>query len=92
MAYIEFNEVTKEYRSESVSIMALHEASFSVQKGELVVILGASGAGKTTALNILGGMDTATSGQVFVDGAEITTYHKKELVMYRRNEIGRAHV
>lgn len=88
MAYIEFNEVTKEYRSESVSIMALHEASFSVQKGELVVILGASGAGKTTALNILGGMDTATSGQVFVDGAEITTYHKKELVMYRRNDIG----
>lgn len=88
MAYIEFNKVIKEYRSESVSIMALHETSFSVQKGELVVILGASGAGKTTALNILGGMDTATSGQVFVDGAEITTYHKKELVMYRRNDIG----
>ena len=62
MAYIEFQNVTKEYTTGGISIFALKNASFSVEKGELAVILGASGAGKTTALNILGGMDTATSG------------------------------
>lgn len=69
MAYIEFKNVVKEYITGETSIKALDKASFQVEKGELAVILGSSGAGKTTALNILGGMDTATSGQVLVDGA-----------------------
>lgn len=67
MAYIEFNNVVKEYGSGETVIRALDQANFSVDKGELAVILGASGAGKTTALNILGGMDTATSGEILVD-------------------------
>lgn len=88
MAYIEFENVSKEYVTGSTSIYALREATFEVEKGELAVILGASGAGKTTALNILGGMDTATSGRVAVDGSEITAYSAKELIGYRRTDIG----
>ena len=88
MSYIEFQHITKEYNTGGSSIFALKDASFSVEKGELAVILGASGAGKTTALNILGGMDTATSGQVLVDGSDITTYGKKQLTQYRRTDIG----
>lgn len=88
MAYIEFNHVVKEYTSEGVAIRALDDASFSVEKGELAVILGASGAGKTTALNILGGMDTVTSGDVIVDGEPISKYDHKQLVGYRRSDIG----
>lgn len=88
MSYIEFSNVTKEYRTGETSIKALDAASFSVEKGELAVILGSSGAGKTTALNILGGMDTATSGQIIVDGNDITKYNKKQLVGYRRTDIG----
>ncbi len=88
MAYIEFQNVTKTYTTGGISIHALKDASFSVEKGELAVILGASGAGKTTALNILGGMDTATSGAVTVDGADITHYGKKQLAGYRRTDIG----
>lgn len=88
MAYIEFNHVVKEYASEGVAIRALEDASFSVKKGELAVILGASGAGKTTALNILGGMDTATSGDVIVDGKNVSKYNHKQLVGYRRTDIG----
>lgn len=88
MAYIEFNHVVKKYASNGVSISALEDASFSVQKGELAVILGASGAGKTTALNILGGMDTITSGDVIVDGEYISKYDHKQLVSYRRTDIG----
>ena len=88
MSYIEFDKVVKEYKTGETSVLALNEASFSVEKGELAVILGASGAGKTTALNILGGMDTATSGRVRVDGEEITSYNKKQLVGYRRADIG----
>ena len=80
MAYIEFRDVVKEYHTEGASIKALNGASFQVEKGELVVILGASGAGKTTALNILGGMDSASSGHVIIDGKDITSYKKKELV------------
>lgn len=79
MAYIEFKNVVKEYITGETSIKALDKASFQVEKGELAVILGSSGAGKTTALNILGGMDTATSGQVLVDGADITSYNEKQL-------------
>lgn len=88
MAYIEFHDVVKEYRTEGASIKALNGADFKVEKGELAVILGASGAGKTTALNILGGMDSASNGHVLIDGKDITTYKKKELVLYRRNDIG----
>ncbi|WMC93632.1 ABC transporter ATP-binding protein [Kineothrix sp. MB12-C1] len=88
MAYIEFNHIVKEYTSDGISIKALDDASFSVQKGELAVILGASGAGKTTALNILGGMDTVTSGDVIVDGEYISQYNDKQLVGYRRTDIG----
>lgn len=88
MSYIEFQQITKEYNTGGSSIFALKDASFSVEKGELAVILGASGAGKTTALNILGGMDTATSGHVLVDGSDITTYGKKQLTQYRRTDIG----
>lgn len=88
MPYIEFNHVTKEYTAEGVAICALNDATFSVEKGELAVIVGASGAGKTTALNILGGMDTATSGTVVVDGESISQYTPKQLVSYRRTDIG----
>lgn len=88
MAYIEFNHVIKEYASKGVALRALDDASFSVQEGELAIILGASGAGKTTALNILGGMDTVTSGDVTVDGENISKYNHKQLVGYRRSDIG----
>ena len=88
MAYIEFDRVVKEYPSGSSVIRALDEASFTAEQGELSVILGQSGAGKTTALNILGGMDTATTGRVVVGGRDITGLRKKELVTYRRNDIG----
>lgn len=89
MAYIEFRHVVKKYETaDSMPILALNDANFEVEKGELAVILGASGAGKTTALNILGGMDTATSGEVIVDGQEITALGKKDLVSYRRTDIG----
>lgn len=88
VAYIEFNHLVKKYASNGVSISALEDASFSVQKGELAVILGASGAGKTTALNILGGMDTITSGDVIVDGEYISNYDHRQLVSYRRTDIG----
>ncbi len=88
MAYIEFQNVKKEYQSGETVVPALGGADFIVEKGELAVILGSSGAGKTTALNILGGMDTATGGKVFVDGKEITGLSSKELIAYRRNDIG----
>ena len=88
MSYIDFDHITKEYNSGGSSIFALKDASFSVEKGELAVILGASGAGKTTALNILGGMDTATSGKVLVDGADVTAFGKRQLTQYRRTDIG----
>ncbi|MSS12503.1 ABC transporter ATP-binding protein [Bifidobacterium tsurumiense] len=88
MAYIEFDHVIKEYSSGSTAVRALDEASFTAEEGGLTVILGASGAGKTTALNILGGMDTATSGRVVVGDRDITDLSKRELVTYRRNDIG----
>lgn len=88
MAYIEFNHIVKEYVAGETIVRALNDASFHVEKGELAVILGSSGAGKTTALNILGGMDTATHGQVLVDGQDITAYNNKQLVGYRRTDIG----
>ena len=88
IAYIEFRNVYKEYGSGETVIKALDGADFIVEKGELAVILGSSGAGKTTALNILGGMDRATGGLVSVDGKDITALKKKQLVAYRRHDIG----
>lgn len=88
MAYIEFNNIVKEYTAGETKIRALNDASFTVEKGELAVILGSSGAGKTTALNILGGMDTPTSGQLLIDGKDISKYNKKQLTGYRRTDIG----
>jgi len=88
VAYIEFKNVDKVYQMGEVKIKALNKTSFEIEKGELVVILGPSGAGKTTCLNILGGMDNATKGEVIVDGKNITNYSYKDLIMYRRNDIG----
>ena len=88
MAYIEFKNVNKTYQMGEIEIKALNKTSFEIEKGELVVILGPSGAGKTTCLNILGGMDTVTGGKVFVDGKDITKYKDKDLILYRRNNIG----
>ena len=88
MSYIEFKNIVKEYKMGEVIIKALDNTNFSIEKGELVVIVGPSGAGKTTTLNILGGMDKATSGEVYVDNKEITKLNNKQLIKYRRNEIG----
>ena len=88
MAYIEFKDVTRVYGSDGSEVHALDGASFEVERGELAVILGASGAGKTTALNILGGMDGATSGRVVVDGRDISAASEDDLVEYRRADVG----
>ena len=88
MSYIEFDKITKIYQVGEQSIQAVDGASFVVEKGEFAIILGASGAGKTTALNILGGMDVATSGRLVVDGRDVTKYDKKQLTGYRRTDIG----
>lgn len=88
MAYIEFKDVVKKYTMGEVEITALDKACFEINEGELVVIVGASGAGKTTALNILGGMDNATSGKVIVAGKDITKLKGKSLIKYRREDIG----
>ena len=88
MSFIEFQDVSKIYQMGEVEIKALDNMSFSIEKGEFVVILGASGAGKTTVLNILGGMDKATSGSVIIDGNDIARYDDKKLCEYRRNDIG----
>lgn len=88
MAYIEFNNINKTYKMGEVEIQALKGTNFQIEKGELVCILGPSGAGKTTTLNILGGMDNATSGEVIIDGVDITNLKGKNLIQYRRNDIG----
>ena len=88
MSYIEFKNVCKEYKMGEIIIKALDNTNFQIEKGELVVIVGPSGAGKTTALNILGGMDIATRGDVIVDGKNITNLKNKELIKYRREDIG----
>ena len=86
--YIEFKDVRKKYKMGEVEIDALGGVDFSVDKGEFVIIAGASGAGKSTILNILGGMDTVSSGKVIVDNNEISKYSQKDLITYRRYDIG----
>ena len=88
MAFVEFQNVSKTYHMGEVEIHALRDATFEVEQGELVVIVGPSGAGKTTLLNILGGMDTLTTGKVFLDGKEVSALNKKELTRYRRDDVG----
>ena len=87
-AYVKLDKVSKIYGTKEVKIVAVDEISFEIAKGEFVVIVGPSGAGKTTVLNILGGMDQATSGEVLVDGRNIARYNSKQLTGYRRNDIG----
>ena len=87
-AFVEFKNVKKTYKTGEIEIHALKDATFEIEKGEFCVIVGASGAGKTTILNILGGMDTLTSGSVQLDGREISKLNKKELTAYRRYDIG----
>ncbi len=88
MAYIEFKNVEKIYKMGEVDLKALNKASFKIEEGELVIVLGQSGSGKSTCLNILGGMDGVSSGSVIVDGVDITKIKEKELINYRRNDIG----
>lgn len=88
MSFISFSHVRKDYKMGEVTIQALADVNFEIEKGELTVILGSSGAGKTTALNILGGMDTVSDGSVIVDGTDLTACNKKALTRYRREDIG----
>lgn len=86
--FVELNEVRKDYRMGEVTIHAVDGINFQIEKGEFAIIVGPSGAGKTTVLNILGGMDTCDSGSVLIDSVDISTYRGKQLTGYRRNEIG----
>ena len=86
--FVKLQDITKIYKMGEVEIRAADHISFSIEKGEFVVIVGPSGAGKTTVLNILGGMDTATSGKLLVDGQDVTAYDARRLTGYRREDIG----
>ena len=86
--YIEFENVTKSYGSGTAQVNALAGVSFGIEKGEFCILLGSSGAGKTTLLNMLGGMDTVTGGRIMFDGKEISHLSKRELIEYRRHEVG----
>ena len=86
--YVKLEKVSKIYGSKEVKIVAVDEISFEIARGEFVVIVGPSGAGKTTVLNILGGMDKATSGNVYIDGENIAKYSSRQLTAYRREDIG----
>ncbi len=88
MAFVEFKDVAKTYKMGEVDIHALQGVNFEIEKGEFCVVVGASGAGKTTILNIMGGMDSLTSGKVILDGEEISSYNKKQLTKYRRYDVG----
>ena len=87
-AYIEFQDVSKHYRMGDTVINAVDGVSFSVNKGEFAVVLGASGAGKTTILNMLGGIDTSDGGHIYVDGKDVSSLNEKQLIDYRRFDIG----
>ena len=88
MAYISVNDVTKIYKMGEVEIKACDGITFEIEKGEFVIIVGPSGAGKTTVLNILGGMDTLSSGSVVVDGADISRLRGRQMAAYRREDVG----
>ena len=88
MAYIEMKHSYKRYKTGDVEIIANNDITFEIEKGELVIILGSSGAGKSTVLNILGGMDTNDEGKVIIDGKDISNYNAKQLTAYRRNDVG----
>ncbi len=88
MSYLTLNGVSKHYKTGSVTVEALTDASFSVEDGEFTIVLGSSGAGKTTLLNLLGGMDSATAGEIVLDGKIVTSLDRKGLTEYRRNDVG----
>ena len=88
MSFIEFKDVNKIYKTGEIEIRAVDSISFPIEKGEFVVIVGPSGAGKTTVLNMLGGMDVPTSGSINVDGIDIATFNEKELTAFRRDDVG----
>ena len=88
MSFVEFRNVQKTYHMGEVDIQALQNVNFEIEEGEFAIIVGASGAGKTTILNILGGMDTLTGSTVMLDGEEISAYNKKRLTTYRRFDVG----
>ena len=88
MAFVEFADVSKIYQMGDVEVAAVRDMSFTIERGEFVVIVGPSGAGKTTLLNMLGGMDSATSGTIMLDGARVSSFNRKQLTQYRRHDIG----
>lgn len=88
MSYIEVKQLDKQYQMGETIIKANHQISFTIEKGELTIILGPSGAGKSTLLNILGGMDQPTAGKIMIDGVDIAQYNEKQLTTYRRNDVG----
>ena len=87
-AYISFKDIKKTYEMGEVTIKAVDGVSFEIDKGEFVIIAGTSGAGKSTVLNLLGGMDTPSSGDLIVDGVNISQFNKKQLTNYRKDDIG----
>ena len=88
MSFVEFRDVRKTYQMGSVEVRAVDGMDFTIERGELCVIVGPSGAGKTTVLNMLGGMDSATSGTILLDGREVSAMGERELTQYRRHDIG----
>jgi putative ABC transport system ATP-binding protein len=88
MKYVEVNHVSKRYKMGETVITANDDLSFSIEEGELVIILGPSGAGKSTVLNILGGMDTPDEGEIIIDGVDIAAFSDKKLTAYRRTDVG----
>ncbi len=88
MSFIELKDVVKTYKMGEIEIKALDNVSFPIEKGEFVIVVGPSGAGKTTVLNILGGMDKATSGEIIIDGTDIGKFNEKALTKFRRDDVG----